>query len=347
MTFQTKQKLRNYLKIVGVTAFACLVMGVFLMPFGYGVLSSLKTEAQLSKVEAPLLPSSEASFTYEGKDYPVYQVPLESGTKKLALVKKKRKRSFFIDPKNPEAGQIEWKGSWRTLEPLWQPDVQWDNYPKAWNAIDFFGLLRNTLMYAIISTIGAVSSSAFVAYGFARYNIPKKNLLFMIVMATIILPPAVTLIPRYAFFHTFGLVPSWIPIILPVFFSNGYNVFLLRQFFMGVPREMDEAAKIDGAGPLRIFFSVVLPQSVPALVAVTLFHFFYCWNDFIEPLIFLAGRDEIFPITIGLTKFNKLYTQQIELIQAASIMSLIIPLTIFFLAQRYFMQGVVMTGVDK
>jgi len=121
----------------------------------------------------------------------------------------------------------------------------------------------------------------------------------------------------------------------------------MRQFFMGIPRDLDEAAMIDGANPFQVFIHVILPQSVPALTAVGLFHFFYAWNDFFGPLIYLAGHPDKFPITVGLTAFNNLYSQSTNLIQATSIISAIIPLIVFILAQRVFMQGVVVTGVEK
>lgn len=363
MTVKIPRRYEKFFQASGVTLLAFAVLCLFLMPFGYGLVNSLKTQAQIANVDAPLFPSSEKSYvlqedvTYidrntektvsKGEQVKIYQAPEKFETQEMALVVKKRNRAWLLDPKYPEAGLIEWEGNWRLLEPVWEADVQMENYPEAWNLIDFLHLLGNTVTYAVLSTIGAVASAAFVAYGFARFHFPKKNVLFMIAMATIILPPAVTLIPRYVFFYKLGWVGTWLPIIVPAYFSNGWNIFLLRQFFMGIPREMEEAAKIDGAGPLRTFFSVILPQAVPALVAVTLFHFFFCWNDFFEPLIFLAGNAAKYPITIGLTLFNRQYTQQVELIQAASVMSLAIPVMIFFFAQRFFMQGVVVTGVEK
>jgi multiple sugar transport system permease protein len=136
-------------------------------------------------------------------------------------------------------------------------------------------------------------------------------------------------------------------LIVPAYFSWGTNVFLMRQFFMSIPRELDEAAMLDGAGPFRIFISVILPQSVPALTAVALFHFFYAWNDFFGPLIYLAGNPDKFPITVGLSGFNTLYAQFANLIQATALISAVVPLIVFFFAQRVFMQGVVITGVEK
>ncbi|GAK49933.1 binding-protein-dependent transport systems inner membrane component [Candidatus Moduliflexus flocculans] len=341
------QKMKRLFSTIGVTIFGLIVLGIFLMPFIYGLVTSVKTQLQIANVDAPFIPSVQKTYELDGKQYDVVALKTDAGTKHVALIKKTRAKSTLLDIDTPGAQPFEWDGKWQTLEPVWETSIQWKNYNTAWNSIKFLKLLGNTVTYAVLSTIGAVCSAALVSYGFARFKFPYRNALFIIVMSTIILPPAVTLIPRYAFFYKIGWVGSWLPIIIPQYFSNGWNIFLLRQFFMGVPREMDEAAKIDGAGYFRTFFSVILPQAVPALVAVTLFHFFYCWNDFLEPLIYLAGTANSFPITIGLTQFNRLFTRQTELVQAATVMSLAIPVVIFFFAQRFFMQGVVVTGVEK
>ena len=347
LTPQQIGRVKKALKGIGGTTFALLILIGFLMPMGYGITTALKSDSQITNLGAPILPSSMAAFAYEGKEYGIYRVPTEEGIQEWALVTKQREESWFVDPENPAAGLIRWEGRWRTLEQVWASDPQWGNFLKAWNTINYPRLLRNTLMYALLSTTGAVFSAAIVAYGFARFEIPGKGVLFMIVIATIILPPAVTLIPTYAFFHRIGWVGTWLPLIVPAFFSNGYNIFLLRQFFMAIPRELDEAATIDGAGPFRILWSVILPNSRPALFAVALFHFFYCWNDFFGPLIYLAGKPEWFPITVGLTAFNNLYSQSSNLIQAASLIAVVVPLIVFLLAQRFFMQGIVITGVEK
>jgi multiple sugar transport system permease protein len=340
--------LRRGVNRVGVTGLALFTLFLFLLPMGYGIVTSLKTDAQISKAGSPWWPANEYTYEYQGKPYEIYLLPMEDGTiRQMALVVKGRESASFVDPDNPEAGLFEWQGRWRTLDRAWAFDAQWSNFVKAWNTIRFPRLLRNTLMYAFLSTFGAVTSASVVAYGFARFRFPRKNVLFMIVLGTIILPPAVTLIPTYAVYHRIGWIGTWLPLIVPAFFANGYNIFLLRQFFLNLPRELDEAATIDGAGPLRIFWSIILPQSIPALTAVTLFHFFFCWNDYFGPLIYLAGNPELYPITVGLTAFNKLYTQQTNLIQASALIASALPLFIFFMAQRVFMQGVVITGVDK
>lgn len=343
------QRRRRDLLISGsITLLTLAVLGVYIMPLIFGIVTSLKTQAQASEPNAPILPMEVVTFEYEGENLRVYQVPFEDGTRELALVRPTRRVSTFVDPANPEAGLIEWAGNWRQLEPVREISIQWNNYPDAWNTIDFARLLFNTLMYAMVTMIGTVTASALVAYGFARFRFPGKNILFMVLLATIVLPPQVTLVPQYAFFvNTLGWGGTWLPLIVPQLFGNAYNVFLLRQYFLTIPREMEEAATIDGAGPIQAFIRVILPQAGPALTAVAMFHFFFAWNDFFLPLVYLAGNAEAYPISVGLTFFNNLYQTNNELVLAAAVISMILPLGIFFLAQRIFIQGIVITGVDK
>ena len=265
---------------------------LFLIPMAYGIVTALKTDTQFSKTGAPWWPANERTFTYEGEDYDIYLVPIDGEIKELALFQKGRQNSQFVDPQNPDAGPFEWIGQWRQLERAWQIDPQWNNFEEAWTTINFPVLLRNTLMYATITTFGAVLSASLVAYGFSRFRIPGKSFLFMLMLSTVILPSAVTLIPTYFIFLQLDWVGTWLPLIVPAFFSWGTNVFLLRQFFMSIPRELDEAAMIDGANPLQIYLRLILPMSGPALTAVALFHFFYAWNDFFGPLIYLAGNPD-------------------------------------------------------
>jgi multiple sugar transport system permease protein len=341
------RKTRNRITAFLVTSLTLAILVLFLIPMVYGIVTALKTDSQFSKIGAPWWPATEAQYEYEGKTYDMYRVPIDGKIKDLALVVKGRQQSQFVDPDNPEAGLIVWDGAWRTLERDWQFDPQWNNFVRAWETVKFPRLLGNTLMYAGITTFGAVLSASLVAYGFARFRIPKKNVLFMLMLATVILPSAVSLIPTYFVFLQIGWVGTWLPLIVPAFFAWGTNVFLIRQFILSIPRDLDEAAMMDGASPLRIFTSIILPQATPALTAVALFHFFYAWNDFFGPLIYLAGHPEKFPITVGLTAFNNLYSQQTNLIQASALITAVIPLIIFFFAQRIFMQGVVITGVEK
>jgi multiple sugar transport system permease protein len=213
--------------------------------------------------------------------------------------------------------------------------------------MDFPILLRNTLAIAGIGTIGAVASSILVAYGLARFRVPFGRSIMVVLVATIVLPRFVTLVPTYAVFVRIGWVGTWLPLIVPHFFANAFNVFLLRQYFLTIPKELDEAATIDGAGPMRTLVSVILPQMKAALVAVSLFHFYFAWNDFFEPMIYLTTRPDLQPISVGLRAFNTLYDSQPNLIQSGSMLALIIPVVVFLFAQRVFLQGIDLSGVQK
>ncbi len=339
--------MRRFLTQSGVTLFALTILLVFLMPFAYMLATAFKDKSQISNVHSPIWPAEAATYTYQGKEYPLYQVPTESGVREWALIIKRREESSFIDPANPEAGLIVWKGRWRTLDQVWKFSPHEENFPTAWKLINFPLLMRNTLAIAILGTIGTLMSSIAVAYGFSRFRIPGKGILFTILMVTIILPKQVTLVPTYALFSRIGWVGTWLPLIVPHFFSNAFNVFLLRQYFMTIPREIDEAAMLDGANPLQTLIWVIVPQSLPAVTAVGLFHFFYAWNDFFEPLIYLSTKPNLQPISIGLYAFNFTYSRDPHMIQATALMGLILPVIVFFMAQRMFMQGVVVTGVEK
>lgn len=341
------REMRKFLAKATVTLVAAFVLAFWLAPFVYMITTSLKDQAQISAPNAPVWPAREATFNYEGEDYPVYQVPTPEGVRTMALVTKGREVSSFVDVNNPAAGPVEIQIRWRTLEPTWVFSPQWINYELAFTQIKFGLLFRNTFVIAIVGVVGTLLSCICVAYGFARFRMPGKGLLFTILMATIILPGQVTLIPTYALFTAIGWNGTWLPLIVPHFFANAYNVFLLRQFFLTIPRDLDEAAMIDGASPFRVLISVIIPQSWPAITAVALFHFFFAWNDFFNPLVYLTGRPELQPISVGLQQFNATFGQQPHLIQAGSLMALILPVVVFFFAQRLFMQGVVITGVEK
>jgi multiple sugar transport system permease protein len=345
--WKLKARRRSILLKLGTTTLAAVLLAIFLMPMAYAFITSVKTAEQASDPEAPILPSEPATFEYEDKEYDVLAVEIDGETRNLAIVNPGRQESEFIDPDNPEAGTIVWEGNWRQLDSVRQSAWAWGNYQDAWDFINFPRMLFWTLVYAFVTLVGSVSASALVAYGFSRFKFPGRSVLFMVLIGTIILPPAVALIPTYAFFTRIGWTGTWLPLIVPLMFGNAYNVFLLRQYFMTIPREMEQAASVDGAGPFRTFMQVILPQAVPALTAVSLFHFFFAWNDFFNPLIYLAGNRDIVPIAVGLNFFNGTYENNPNLIMAASFIALVIPLTIFFFSQKIFLSGIVVSGADK
>ncbi len=345
--WKVRQQRREILTKMGVTTLAAALLALFLMPMAYAFITSLKTRQQAADPTAPVFPAEAATFEYEGEEVELLLVPIDGELQELAIVRKGRQESEFVDPDNVAAGTIAWEGSWRSLQPVREPAWQWGNYREAWDFINFPRLIFWTMVYAVVTLIGAVASSAFVAYGFSRFRFPGKSVLFIVLIGTIILPPAVTLIPTYTFFTVIGWTGSWLPLIVPLMFGNAYNVFLLRQYFLTIPREMEQAASVDGAGPIRTFLEVILPQAVPALTAVSLFHFFFAWNDFFGPLIYLAGNRDIVPISVGLNFFNGTYDSDPNLIMAASFIALVIPLIIFFFSQRVFLSGIVVSGAEK
>jgi len=340
--------MRGFAAKSAVTLIAITIVSAFLMPLAYMVATAFKDPSQLTAVGAPLYPAAPEVFEYEGKELNVYDVPAPDGSVHAwALLQPHREDAVFIDPADPEAGPITWVGRWRTLEQHWALSLKVDNFTTAWDTIDFPRLFMNSFGIAGLSTLGAVLSAICVAYGFSRFRFPGRNGLFILMLATIILPFQVTLIPSYAVYLKLGWVGTWLPLIIPHFFSNAYNVFLLRQYFLTIPRELDEAAMIDGAGPFRILRSVIVPQAVPGIIAVTLFHFFWAWNEYFLPLVYLQGKPDLQPLAVGLARFNALYSQQPTLIQAAAIMAMLLPVVVFFLAQRAFMRGIVFGGVEK
>jgi multiple sugar transport system permease protein len=352
--------------ILTVTGFTLAILFLFLSPFVFMIFTSLKTQDQISIVGAPVWPAQPAKYEYNDKEIEIFTVEMatcqgfesSTETRNLAIIKKGTRESTYIDPENLDAGEFVCAGAWRSLERPWAFSPTWENYTEVWETIDFPRLLWNTTFYAIMTEIGVLISCTLVAYGFSRFRFPGRDFMFVLLISTIFLPGFVTLIPTYTFWQRLGTfmtdnglpnigIGSWLPLIIPSFFANAYDVFLLRQYFMTLPRELDEAAKVDGAGPLRILWSIILPQSLPALMAITVFHIVFAWNDYFGPLIYLSTNRDAWPISVALSTFNGIYGQQPQLIQAGALMTLILPLILFAVAQRFFVQGIVVTGVDK
>lgn len=348
MNWHFLTKVRKGTNIALITGLTIALLAIFLSPFLFMVFTSLKDLGQITKLGSPIWPAKAPVFEYNGKEYDIYYVPMPDGsTRQLALFKPGRQESVFIDPENPEAGEIVWQGSWRTLKRPWVFSPTWSNYAEVWNTINFPRLLWNTTFYAIMTNIGVLISCTLVAYGFSRFRFPGRNILFIVMISTLFLPGAVTIIPTFTFFQKIGWVGTWLPLIVPAFFANAYDTFLLRQYFMTLPRELDEAAMMDGASPLRILWSVILPQSYPVIMAVTVFHIVWAWNDYFGPLIYLSTKRDLWPISVAISTFNGIYGSRPQLIQASALLALILPVILFFLAQRFFVQGIVITGVEK
>jgi len=338
---------RRYLVKASLTMFAFIIVSAYLLPLLYMVSTSFQQPSQISTPGAPPWPAAPLTGTYQGQEYAIYTVTIDGASRQLMLIEPGRESSVFVDPADATASRIEWQGRWRNLQQAWQFSPLVENFTTVWNQLNFPRLLFNTIGIAVLSTIGAVLSSIVVAYGFARFRFPGRNVFFIILIASIILPMQVTLLPTYVIFTWLGWNGTWLPLIIPHFFANAFNVFLLRQYFMSIPRDLDEAAMIDGAGPFRILRTIIVPQSIAAITAVALFHFFFAWNDFFVPLLYLANKPELQPLSIGIQQYNALYASQPTLIQASALLTMVVPVVVFLLAQRAFMRGVVITGVEK
>ena len=324
-----------------------VLVAAFLSPFLQSASVALSTPEQLAVGDSPPWPANPATYQHEGREVNVYVVPIDGTERTLALIQPGRQESQFIDPADPDAGPITWEGSWRSLEQAWAFSPTWSNFSDVWTLIEYPRVMFNTIALAVIGTIGTVVSCTLVAYGFARFRFPGRGLLFTLMIATIFLPTAVTLIPTYTVFVKLGWVGTWLPLLIPTFFANAYDVFLLRQYLMTIPRDLDEAAAIDGAGPFRTLVGVILPQAWPAVATVAIFHFVYSWNDFFGPLIYLSGSPELQPISVALSRFNGLYSSNPGLIQAGTLMTLVIPVLLFLVFQRFFTRGIVISGVGR
>ncbi len=369
-------KLRDRIYTTLTTSFATLLLALFLMPFLFMVLTAFKTPEQMTAQNSPIWPAKNPTYVYtgentksytlqvkksgfpakqavnmadfKGKTLDVYTVTMPDGTTKdLALLMGFQKGSIFTDPANPAGDPIVWnEGFFKALPRPWIFSPTWSNIAEVWKDIKYPVVFGNTLFYTVTTTIGVLISCTLVAFGFSRFRFPGRDILFVLLLSSLFLPGSVTVVPTFTFFASIKWVGTWLPLIVPAFFTNPYDVFLLRQYFMTLPRELDEAAMMDGASPFRVFWSVILPQSYPALVAVTIFHIVFAWNDYFGPLIYLQRLD-LMPISVALARFNGMYGSSPQLIQMGALMTLLGPLILFFAAQRFFVQGIVITGVDK
>lgn len=240
------------------------------------------------------------------------------------------------------AGELAGSSVW-ALPKEWA----WENYQKVLTNPNapFFMFFRNTIIIATVSTFGVMISSSIVAYAFARLKFPGRDRLFMLLLSTMMLPGIVTTIPQYVLWKYLGWIDTFYPLTIPAFLGGGaYNIFLLRQFLMGIPRDIDEAALLDGASHATIFWRLLLPNMGPAMATVGIFAFIYNWKDFMGPLIILNSPENQ-TLELGLATYRTLNQNQWELLMAGSVL-VMVPIIILFLAgQRYFVKGIVMSGI--
>lgn len=227
----------------------------------------------------------------------------------------------------------------------WLPEIpQWRNYKDALSQIPFFRFFMNSFFLVIVNIIGRLLSSSLVAFGFARIDFKWKNFWFALVIATMMIPWSVLLVPQFILWSEVGLYNTYFPLTAPAFFLDGFYIFLLRQFFVTIPKEYDEAAIMDGAGYLQIYAKIMLPMSKPALMTVCVFTFMNTWNDFIGPMIYLKDVQK-YTVSLGLQQFISQYTTEWHYMMAAATVAVLPMIVMFFFAQRYFIEGMNFAGV--
>ena len=229
---------------------------------------------------------------------------------------------------------------------LWPHPFEWSNFRTVWNTPGFLTWWRNTLVYAVAGTVLTVVSSLPVAYALAKFRFRGRNLIMIMVISTMMLPPQVVIIPMYLFWtKQMGMDGTLWPLIIPLAFGDAFTIFLLRQFLLTIPREYTEAAKVDGCGELRTLLTVVVPMIRPAIAAVALFQFFYCWNDYFGPQIYASSNPGAWTLSYGLESFKGAHHTNWNLTMAATVLVMAPVIVVFFFAQRAFIEGVTLTGV--
>jgi len=239
------------------------------------------------------------------------------------------------------------QGNLYLYPPQWIPNpMVWSNFKEVWDAVPFATFAKNTGIIVTLVMIGTLLSCSFSAYGFARLRAPGRDLIFLIVLGTMMLPGAVTLVPTYIAFNKLGWTNSFLPLIVPAFFGAPFYIFLLRQFYLSIPKDVEESGRIDGASAFRIWWDLMLPLTKPALATVAVFTFFATYNDFFGPLIYLNDQSKQ-TIAVGLSYFtgSRNVGPQMHLLMAMTLMATIPTLIVFLFAQRYFVQSIVTTGI--
>ena len=340
-------RLWEFTGTAALTLFIWIFLLIFLSPLAYMVVTSLKAPEEFRDSHAPIYPAQALTYTYQGRTLTLLKVPTDTGVHDWALFKTGRTSSQFIDPANPDAGPITWQGSWRSLPGVYRFRINWSNYVNLWNVVDYPRFLKNTFTIAILGEIGVLCSSIAVAYGFSRFRIPGGRFLFFLLIATIVIPDSITLVPGYYIYtHVLHWHGTYYPLIVPFFFGSAIYIFLLRQNFKSIPRDLDEAAMLDGAGPLRTLISIILPQAVPAIVTVAMLHFFNSWNELRMASLYLSIRPDLQTMAFTAQAVQS-YGFTPDSLQASAVVLMAIPLVILFLSQRFFMQDIVITGLEK
>ncbi len=320
----------------------------FLVPAMWMFFTAFKSNKDVFRFPPTLLPYDTKYVNVNGDTYPLYNVPVDGDIRQLAAVKIEEGQGTFVNPNAPTE-VVEMRA--RYAEPVLTVKFQWHNFSDAMNRgvrpglnVNFWTYLKNSLIVAAFTIIGTLVSCVPVAYGFARIEWPGREWVFMLVLSTMMLPYQVTMIPLYLLFtETLNWGNTLLPIIVPSFFANAFDIFLLRQFFRTIPQDLVDAARVDGASDLHILLNIILPLSTPILASITVFTFLWAWNDFLGPLLYL-NNPENFTLAIGLQDFQGQRNTEWNQLMAASVVFTVPIVVAYFFAQRTFIEGIKLTG---
>jgi multiple sugar transport system permease protein len=337
--------LLSHLLILGSSLF-------FIIPFLWMLVTSFKSDIDVFRTPPTWVPHDNVTMVVNGKELPIYTVKLGDQVKDLAMLNVAEGYGDFVDPQNPSQTYSQVRMKFAT--PKLKVGFRWVNYIDAMEratrpglGVNFMTYFKNSLIIAFFTILGTLLANAPVAYAFARIKFPGRDILFIFVLATMMLPFQVTMIPLYLFFNeNLHWGDTFLPLLVPAFFANAWDVFLLRQFFRTIPEEMADAARVDGASEFNIFTRIVLPLSVPVLAAITVFTFLYAWNDFQGPLLYLTSPQN-YTMALGLQDFKGQRIVSWNLLMAASVVFTLPIIVAFFFAQKTFIQGIKLTGLKE
>jgi len=322
----------------------CALSVVFAAPFVWTVSTSLKVDRALFTYPPEWLPLKQVQATADGKARDVYIAKIGLHRAKVVRLHDTPKgvRVRALEPA-AIAGQ-EFTLPADLLRPVKVLHARWSNYPRALKAFPFLLFLRNSLMLCTLIVMGTLISCTLAAYGFSRISWPGRNAVFFFVLSTLMIPYMVTLLPMFLMFRSFGWIGTYLPLIVPAFFGNAFDIFLLRQFFMTIPGELSDAARIDGCSELGILWRIIVPLSKPALATVALMTFIWAWLDFMGPLVYL-NDESMYTLALGLAAFLGRHEADWSGLMAATTVVVVPIIILFFFAQRTFVRGIALTGM--
>lgn len=336
------KSMRKKGSLAGILTYAALItLGIsFSLPFFWLVTTSFKPADRMQQWPPDIIPMRQVHVQYQGQSREVY---LDKNSKEMILLERlKGGLARFQPADNPKAAPVVM--NFDNLAQKVSPGLEWRNYTRGLTFIPFFQELKNTLIISLFSVLGTIISCSLGAYGLSKIDWKGKNTLFIIILSTMMLPAQVTMIPVFAIFAKLGWVDTFLPLIVPSFLGNAFFVFLLRQFFMGIPKELSEVARLDGCSEFDIYRRIIMPLSKPALATVGLFTFMAAWNDFMGPLIYLVNESK-YTLSLGLAMFTGQYGSEYGMLMAVSTVVTIPIIVIFFFTQRTFVQGMTMSGI--